>query len=111
LPAKSALHPIPIRLPPIRENLFSASLSADGPHLHASVADEAGLVCGGHVMLGCTVRTTAEIVLALLPGWEFARQDDAATGFKELVPRSVARGLFLQTKMACSPLVTSVSSY
>lgn len=38
-------------------------------------------------MPGCTVLTTAEIVLALLPGWQFGREVDAATGFKELVAR------------------------
>ena len=44
-----------------------------------------GTVLGGHLMPGCTVRTTAEVVLALLPGWRFTRAPDAATGFMELV--------------------------
>ena len=35
-------------------------------------------------MPGCIVRTTAEVVIALLPGWEFRRELDAATGYKEL---------------------------
>jgi predicted DNA-binding protein with PD1-like motif len=30
------------------------------------------------------VRTTAEVVIALLPGWEFRRELDVATGFREL---------------------------
>lgn len=66
---------------------LSGTLSADGAHLHASVADAQGNVRGGHVMPGCIVRTTAEIVLAPLPGWEFTRAQDAQTGFKELVVR------------------------
>lgn len=66
---------------------LSGTLSADGAHLHASVADARGAVRGGHVMPGCIVRTTAEIVLAPLPGWEFTRAQDAQTGFKELVVR------------------------
>jgi hypothetical protein len=33
------------------------------------------------------VRTTAEILLALLPEWEFVREPDAATGYDELVAR------------------------
>ena len=41
-------------------------------------------------MPGCIVRTTAEIVLALLPGWAFSRVPDAETGFKELVAKPVA---------------------
>ncbi len=68
---------------------LSGTLSADGAHLHASVADAQGNVRGGHVMPGCIVRTTAEIVLAALPGWEFTRAQDAQTGFKELVVRRV----------------------
>lgn len=64
---------------------LAGSLSADGAHLHMAVADGTGRVTGGHVGAGCRVRTTAEILLALLPGWTFARRRDAATGFPELV--------------------------
>ncbi len=46
---------------------------------------------GGHVTYGCTVRTTAEVLLALLPDGRFAREPDAATGFDELVVRTAAR--------------------
>ena len=69
---------------------LSGTLSADGPHLHGSVADALGRVSGGHVMPGCVVRTTAEIVLAVLPGWAFTWVPDAATGFLELVARRVS---------------------
>ena len=64
-----------------------APAARGGVHLHASVADAQGVVRGGHVMPGCVVRTTAEIVLALLPGWSFGREVDAATGYRELVAR------------------------
>ena len=64
---------------------LSGTLSLDGPHLHATVADAEGRVRGGHLMRGCTVRTTAELVLGLLPGWHFSRAPDPATGFQELV--------------------------
>jgi predicted DNA-binding protein with PD1-like motif len=72
---------------PLELITLSGTLSPDGAHLHASVADAQGNVRGGHVMPGCIVRTTAEIVLASLPGWEFTRAQDAQTGFKELVAR------------------------
>jgi len=64
---------------------LSGSLSADGAHLHMAIADAAGRVTGGHVATGCRVRTTAEILLAVLPGWTFARRRDSATGYPELV--------------------------
>lgn len=63
---------------------LAGSLSPDGVHLHMSVADATGRVVGGHVMAGCTVRTTAEVLLALLPGWQFTREHDVATGYAEL---------------------------
>lgn len=37
----------------------------------------------------CIVRTTAEVLLALLPEWEFAREPDALRGCDELVVRPV----------------------
>jgi predicted DNA-binding protein with PD1-like motif len=56
-------------------------------HLHMSVSTAAGAVWGGHVAPGCRVRTTAEVLLGLLPEWAFSREADAATGFAELVVR------------------------
>jgi len=66
---------------------LSGSLTGSGPHLHMSVSDASGRVCGGHVGLGNVVRTTAEILLALLPAGTLHREHDAATGFSELVAR------------------------
>jgi len=56
-------------------------------HLHMAISTATGEVLGGHVAAGCIVRTTAEVLLALLPDWEFAREPDAATGYDELVVR------------------------
>jgi predicted DNA-binding protein with PD1-like motif len=66
---------------------LSGTLSRAGAHLHASVADEHGRVLGGHVLYDCVVRTTAEVLVALLPGWSFSRELDQATGYAELVIR------------------------
>ena len=63
---------------------LSGSISPDGVHLHASVADATGRVWGGHVAPGCIVRTTAELLLALLPDWRLGRAPDPATGYAEL---------------------------
>jgi len=57
-------------------------------HLHMAVAAATGEVFGGHVAPGCRVRTTAEILLALLPEWSFTRDPDAATGYPELVVKA-----------------------
>ncbi|KND55897.1 hypothetical protein BPUN_1505 [Candidatus Paraburkholderia kirkii] len=66
---------------------LAGTLSAQGPHLHVSVSDAGGRVFGGHVAPGCIVRTTAELVVASLPGVRYTREHDAATGFAELVIR------------------------
>jgi hypothetical protein len=57
-------------------------------HLHMAVAAATGEVFGGHVAPGCRVRTTAEVLLALLPEWAFTREADPATGFTELVVKA-----------------------
>lgn len=66
---------------------LAGSLSPDGVHLHMAVADAEGHMLGGHVAAGCIVRTTAEVLLALLPEHSFAREPDAVSGFNELVVR------------------------
>lgn len=74
---------------PLELVTLSGTLSRDGAHLHGSVSGADGGVKAGHVMPGCVVRTTAEVVIALLPGWAFSREADAATGYRELVVRRV----------------------
>jgi predicted DNA-binding protein with PD1-like motif len=66
---------------------LGGSLSPDGPHLHITVSDAEGKVTGGHMGPGCLVRTTAEVLVALLPGHRFSRELDQDTGYKELFVR------------------------
>jgi predicted DNA-binding protein with PD1-like motif len=72
---------------PLEVLTLSGSVAVNGSHLHASLSDAQGRVLGGHLGYGCGVRTTAEVLLALLPQWHFAREPDAATGYDELVAR------------------------
>jgi predicted DNA-binding protein with PD1-like motif len=64
---------------------LAGTIADSGSHLHMSVADSTGRVMGGHVGHGCIVRTTAEVLLLLLPEWSLDRALDPATGFAELV--------------------------
>jgi len=66
---------------------LAGTLGAGGSHLHASLADADGHVLGGHVAPGCIVRTTAEILLAVLDDVAFTREPDPATGYAELAIR------------------------
>jgi len=69
---------------------LQGTLSADGAHLHVSISDAQGRVTGGHVKPGCRIATTAEVLIALLPGVRFAREMDVATGYDELVVRPLS---------------------
>ena|SRR5215211_1131251 len=46
-----------------------------------------GRTFGGHLAEGCTVRTTAEVVVAADDRLVFCREHDPATGYDELVVR------------------------
>ncbi|MEO0755773.1 MAG: PPC domain-containing DNA-binding protein [Cyanobacteria bacterium J06648_16] len=63
---------------------LSGTLGQDGLHLHMTVADAQGSCRGGHLMPGCRIYTTLELVIAILPGIRFARTVDPETGFREL---------------------------
>ena len=81
---------VPLRLPPgddLRQALeawmggqeeqAACLLSGIGSlsvvQLHIAVADSRGVVIGGHLCAGSLVRTTAELVIGLLPEWQFSR--------------------------------------
>ena len=72
---------------------LAGTLSLDGPHLHASVADAQGRVYGGHLKRGAKVRTTVELLLTELTDVVFRRRPDPRTGYNELVidPRQAPR--------------------
>ena len=63
------------------------TLSTNGSHLHLAVSDSTGRTIGGHLLDGCRVYTTAEIVLGELPQLAFRREPDAMFGYQELVVR------------------------
>lgn len=69
---------------PLEILTLAGTLSRHGSHLHLLVSDANGLPRGGHLKEGSMIRTTAEIVLAILPEWEFTREPDPATGYPEL---------------------------
>lgn len=78
--------PIGIKLKGYLEiTALSGTLSPDGCHLHIAVSDKRGQTHGGHLMSGCEIYTTVELVIGVLPQIEFRRQPDAKTGHPELV--------------------------
>ncbi len=59
-------------------------LSRHGSHYHIAIADERGTSYGAHLMNGCKVYTTAEIVIGIIPNCSFLRTLDPQTGYPEL---------------------------
>ena len=60
------------------------TLSTARTHLHIALAREDLTVLGGHLMEGCIVNTTAEVVLLELDGVRFGAEWDGVTGYDEL---------------------------
>ena len=59
-------------------------MSQWGSHYHIAIADSTGQAIGGHLMNGCLIYTTAEIIIGILPQFSFKRELDQATGYREL---------------------------
>lgn len=66
----------------------TGTVGSGGMHIHLAVADSSGRTIGGHLMEGCIINTTAEIVITAVEGWIFNRTLDPATGYPEFDPRS-----------------------
>ena len=63
----------------------TGTLSTEGLHVHASVSDSTGKTTGGHLVEGCKVYTTCEIVVHDFSNeWKFERVLDVSTGYPEL---------------------------
>ena len=60
------------------------TLSIHGMHLHISLANQNGKTIGGHLMDGCLIYTTAEIIIGTSEDFIFQRTVDKQTGYQEL---------------------------
>lgn len=63
---------------------LTGTVSEKRCHLHISLSREDLSVIGGHLMPGCIVNTTAEVVLCELDGVSFGKVYDPETGYNEL---------------------------
>ncbi|MFE4106731.1 PPC domain-containing DNA-binding protein [Almyronema epifaneia] len=74
------------------------TFSTKAAHLHIALADEQGQLLGGHVLEGCVVYTTAELVVGELTALTFDRQIDPQTGYPELL---IQQRTVVQTGNGC----------
>ncbi len=66
-------------------SLVGTLSATGGGHQPLAVADSTGRTLGGHLLDGCRIYTTAEIVLGALPALRFVREVDPVFGYRELV--------------------------
>ena len=63
---------------------LTGTLSISGSHIHVSISDSTGKTLGGHLMEGCKIYTTAEIVIQSTDNFTFTREKDGTTEWPEL---------------------------
>lgn len=63
---------------------LTGTISTNGSHLHISISDSTGKTIGGHLMEGCKIYTTAEIVILSSNEFIFNREKDGTTPWEEL---------------------------
>jgi predicted DNA-binding protein with PD1-like motif len=66
---------------------LSGTLSRHGMHLHGIIADRDGRTIGGHLLGGCIVRTTLELIVLEVDNVRMLRSKDPDTTYDELDPR------------------------
>ena len=69
---------------------LNGTVSAIRCHLHIALSREDLSTVGGHLVEGCIINTTCELVIGVLDGWEIAREYDAETGYDELIFKELA---------------------
>lgn len=64
---------------------ITGTVSVHGSHVHVSVSDEQGRTLGGHLVPGCIIYTTAEIVILEFDDLIYKREFAEDSGYEELV--------------------------
>jgi len=64
---------------------MTGTVSIHGSHLHVAISDGDGVTTGGHLVSGCKIYTTAEMVLAVFEDVVYKREFAADSGYEELV--------------------------
>ena len=65
---------------------MTGTVSTNGSHIHIAVSDGDGVTFGGHMVSGCKIYTTAEIILAVFDDVVYKRELlENDSGYEELV--------------------------
>ena len=67
---------------------ITGTVAMSGSHIHISISDGDGVTIGGHLVSGCKIYTTAEIILAVFDDVTYTRELlENDSGYEELVVR------------------------
>lgn len=64
---------------------MTGTVSIYGSHLHISISDKNGKTIGGHLVPGCKIYTTAEMVIGTFEDEIYKREFAEDSGYEELV--------------------------
>lgn len=64
---------------------LNGTVSRTRTHLHIALSKADLSTVGGHLVAGCIVNTTCELVLLALDGWAYGMEQDPETGYDEIV--------------------------
>ena len=64
---------------------LNGTVSKNRCHVHIALSKEDLSTIGGHLCEGCVVNTTCELVIGVLEGWSFGVEQDAQTGYDEIL--------------------------
>ena len=64
---------------------LNGTVSETRCHLHIALSREDLSTIGGHLVNGCIINTTCELVIAELPGVAYGVEFDEETGYDELI--------------------------
>lgn len=68
---------------------LNGTVSQTRCHLHIALSDESLATVGGHLLEGCIVNTTCELIIGVLDGVRFDTEQDAETGYDEIIFREI----------------------
>ena len=63
---------------------MTGTVSSERCHLHVSLAKSDLTVIGGHLVDGCIVNTTCELIIGIVDGYRIEKVFDCDTGYDEL---------------------------
>jgi len=76
-------------LEPLEIVSIIGTVSKNRLHIHSSFSKEDLSTIGGHMVEGCIVNTTCEIVILEMENYSFEKEFDTTTGYNELLIKNI----------------------